>query len=164
LLDTTALPTTQPFHEYYSISTPDGYTREGCFVSTRRYDPMVGAVDARGSLSVAEKVSQKMIRQQEEAILLKGPEEAKRLLAPGQSSNSFDQYNKYWEMQEKARGDNKGMKEETVPMHTVGQQPKQIAQTRYMPLEVEHRDKIQVETMKGVQYSTAKRIGHSEEN
>ena len=47
----------EPFHEYYSINTPEGYTRGGCFVSTRRYDPMVGAVDARGSLNAGEKMS-----------------------------------------------------------------------------------------------------------
>ena len=27
----------KPFHEYYSIATPEGYTRGGDFVSTRRY-------------------------------------------------------------------------------------------------------------------------------
>ena len=120
----------KPFHEYYSINTPDGYTRGGCFVSTRRYDPMgshsartrhcyrctrphcgvcttvwcrydpmVGAVDARGSICAAEKMSRKQIKDRDEAIRLKGPDEAKRLLAPGQSSTS-DQYTQFWKKQE----------------------------------------------------------------
>ena len=33
---------------------------------------------------------------------------------------------------------------------------------RYMPLEVEHRDAVQRELMKGIGTSTAKRIGHAE--
>ena len=75
-----------------------------------RYDPMVGAVDMRGSVTAAEKMSRKMIAANEEAIRLKGPDEAKRLLAPGQSSTS-DQYTKYWERQVARRGDGLSMKE-----------------------------------------------------
>ena len=33
-----AEPAVKPFHEYYSINTPEGYTRGGDFVSTRRCD------------------------------------------------------------------------------------------------------------------------------
>jgi len=160
----------KPFHEYYSINTPEGYTRGGCFVSTRRYDPMVGAVDARGSLNAAEKMSRKAIASQEEAIRLKGPEETKRLLAPGESPNSTDQYNKFWEKQEEKRAQRglskSSMKEESANnQHFFGKrdyQPKVIAQTRYMPLEHEHRDSIQQTQMKHVHASPAARIGHTE--
>ena len=60
---------------------------------------MVGAVDARGSICAAEKMSRKQIKDRDEAIRLKGPDEAKRLLAPGQSSTS-DQYTQFWKKQE----------------------------------------------------------------
>ena len=83
----------KPFHEYYSINTPAGYTRGGDFVSTRRYDPMVGAVDSLGRVVAAEKMRRKAIMAREEMIRLKGPDEARRLLAPGQSSTS-DAYTK----------------------------------------------------------------------
>ena len=159
----------KPFHEYYSINTPEGYTREGCFVTTRRYDPMVGAVDARGSLTAAEKLSKKMIAAREEAIRLKGPDEAKRLLAPGESPNSgVDQYTKYWERQEERRLELRGsasMKEETANHQSFfgkrDHQPKLIAQTRYLPLEVEHRDSVQKELMKGT--GVMKKLGHAED-
>ena len=143
----------KPFHEYYSINTPDGYTRGGDFVSTRRYDPMVGAVDMRGSVVAAEKMSRKMIAAHEEAIRLKGPDEAKRLLAPGESSTS-DQYTKFWERQEKTRVEGMGMKEASANHQSFfGKKehaPKLVAQTRYMPLEVEHRDAVQKGLMNGV--------------
>ena len=145
------VPPPKPFHEYYSINTPEGYTRGGDFVSTRRYDPMVGATDRLGRVVAAEKMSRKMIAAQEEAIRLKGPEDAKRLLAPGQSSTS-DQYTKYWKMQEERRTDGKySMKEEKANNQTFfGKKqhaPKLVAQTRYMPLEVEHRDDVQKSLM-----------------
>ena len=158
----------KPFHEYYSINTPEGYTRGGCFVSTRRYDPMVGAVDARGSICAAEKMSRRAIKQQEEAIRLKGPEEAKRLLAPGESPNSNDQYNKFWDKQEERRiqlhGSSSMKEEKANHQNFFGKrdyQPKQIAQTRYLPLEVEHRDSVQRELMKGT--GVMKKLGHAEE-
>ena len=156
----------KPFHEYYSINTPEGYTRGGDFVSTRRYDPMVGAVDARGSITCAEKMSRKMIAQHEEAIRLKGPDEAKRLLAPGQSSTS-DQYTQFWQKQEAKRQEGAGMKEASAnndvffgkKQHGAG--VRMIAQTRYMPLEVEHRDEIQKELMKGV--GPMLKLGHGDD-
>ena len=151
----------KPFHEYYSINTPDGYTRDGDFVSTRRYDPMVGAVDSLGRVTAAEKVSRKAIRSQEEAIRLKGPGEARRLLAPGESPNSNDQYNAFWDKQEAKRKEGRGMKEESAPMHVQGAAPKLVAQTRYMPLEVEDRDSVQRELMKGV--GPMRRGGHAED-
>ena len=160
----------KPFHEYYSINTPEGYTRGGCFVSTRRYDPMVGAVDARGSLNAGEKMSRKMIAQHEEAIRLKGPEEAKRLLAPGESPNSQDAYTKYWDRQEELRvqrGKNKNdMKEDKANNQSFfgkrDYQPKPVAQTRYLPLEVEHRDSVQKDLIKGA-VGPMKKLGHRDD-
>ena len=157
----------KPFHEYYSINTPDGYTRGGCFVGTRRYDPMVGATDARGSICAAEKMSRKQIKDHEEAIRLKGPDEAKRLLAPGQSSTS-DQYTQYWKKQEEKRQEGKGMKESSANNDTFfgkkqhGAGVRMIAQTRYMPLEVEHRDEIQKELMRGAVGPMLK-LGHGDD-
>jgi hypothetical protein len=207
----------KPFHEYYSINTPDGYTRGGDFVSTRRYDPMVGAVDSRGSLNAGEKMSRKMIAAHDEAIRLKGPDDAKRLLAPGESSTSDQyacpptllalcpaptvlgrappegsvlraaackgrgrcrgvvdvdgraprarRYTKFWERQEARRIDGKSMKEESANNQTFfGKKqhaPKMVAQTRYMPLEVEHRDEVQKELMRGV--GPMLKIGHGDD-
>ena len=93
------------------------------------------------------------------------------LLAPGESSTS-DQYTKYWEKQEAGRANgNNSMKEEKTNNQTFfgkkdatgiynGAAPKVIAQTRYMPLEVEHRDGIQKELMTGV--GVMKKLGHAE--
>ena len=83
------------------------------------------------------------------------------LLAPGESSTS-DQYTKYWEKQEAGRANGKNsMKEEKTNNQTFfgkkdatgiynGAAPKVIAQTRYMPLEVEERDDVQKGLMAGV--------------
>ena len=124
---------------------------------------MVGATDARGSVVPAEKMSRKMIAAREKSILLKGPGEAMRLLAPGASSTS-DQYTKYWEQQEASRPDGKTMKEESANNQTFfGKKqhaPKLVAQTRYMPLEVEHRDAVQHGLMKGV--GPMLKLGHGE--
>ena len=103
-----------------------------------------------------------------QAIRLKGPEEAKRLLAPGESPNSNDQYNKFWDRQEELREQHglskTSMKEEKANhQHFFGKrdyQPKLVAQTRYMPLEVEHRDSVQKELMTGV--GVMKKLGHAE--
>ena len=95
-------------------------------------------------------MSRKLIRAQEEAIRLKGPDDAKRLLAPGASPNSgaADQYNAYWDKQMERRQGT--MKEESAPMHKKGAAPKLVAQTRYMPLEVDDRDAVQKRLMQGV--------------
>ena len=66
--DADGVPVVKPFHEYYSINTPEGYTRGGDFVSTRRYDPTVGAVDSLGRITAAEKSSRKMIADREKVI------------------------------------------------------------------------------------------------
>ena len=128
-----------------------------------RYDPMVGATDRRGSVVPAEKMSRRLIAAQEESIRLKGPGEARRLLAPGQSSTS-DQYTRYWEQQEASRPDGKTMREESAHNQTFfGKKehaPKLVAQTRYMPLEVEHRDAVQRELMKGI--GPMQKLGHGE--
>jgi len=158
----------KPFHEYYSINTPEGYTRGGDFVSTRRYDPMVGAVDSLGRITAAEKLSRKQIAalKAEEVIRLKGPQEHLKL-GYHDSANAPDQYNKYWDRQ-KAKQQltvHGSMKEESAPnTKFFGKpiyQPKPVAQTRYMPLEVEHRDEIQHKLMKAVDSSV--KGGHRED-
>ena len=158
-----AEPAVKPFHEYYSINTPEGYTRGGDFVSTRRYDPMTGAVDSLGRICAAEKMSRKQIAalKAEEVIRLKGPQEHLKL-GYHDSANAPDQYNQYWDKMKLVKTT---MKEESAPntkffgkpIH----QPKQIAQTRYMPLEVEHRDEVQRQLMKAPDSSV--KGGHRED-
>ena len=60
---------------------------------------VVATAWARALWRAAEKMSRKQIKDRDEAIRLKGPDEAKRLLAPGQSSTS-DQYTQFWKKQE----------------------------------------------------------------
>ena len=158
----------KPFHEYYSINTPDGYTRGGDFVSTRRYDPMVGAVDSLGRVTAAEKLSRKQIAaiKAEEVIRLKGPQEHLKL-GYHDSANAPDQYNTYWDRVEKSRAltVTGSMKELSAPnTKFFGKeivQPKLIAQTRYMPLEVEERDEVQRQLMKAT--PTSVKGGHRED-
>jgi len=139
-------PAIKPFHEYYSINTPEGYTRGGDFVSTRRYDPMVGAVDSLGRVVAAEKISRKQILalKEEEIIRLKGPEQRLKL-GYHDSANAPDQYNQYWDKMKEVKPN---MKEESAPNWKPSYQPKQIAQTRYMPLEEEYRDAAQKRQLK----------------
>ena len=135
-------PAVKPFHEYYSINTPDGYTRGGDFVSTRRYDPMVGAVDSLGRVTAGEKLSRRQVLalQQEEVIRLKGPEDRLKL-GFHDSANAPDQYNQYWDKVKERNPE--GIKEESAPNWKPSAQPKLVAQTRYMPLEEDHRDQVQ---------------------
>ena len=156
----------KPFHEYYSINTPAGYTRGGDFVSTRRYDPMVGALDSLGRIHAAEKISRKQIAalKAEEVIRLKGPEEHLKL-GYHDSANAPDQYNKYWDKVSEQRALVGGSMRELSAPNTkfFGKdivQPKLIAQTRYMPLEVEQRDDVQRSLMMAPDSSV--KIGHRE--
>jgi len=156
----------KPFHEYYSINTPTGYTRGGDFVSTRRYNPMVGALDSLGRLHAAERISRKQIAalKAEEVIRLKGPEEHLKL-GYHDSANAPDQYNKYWDKVSDQRALAGGSMRELSAPNTkfFGKdivQPKLIAQTRYMPLEVEQRDDVQRSLMMAPDSSV--KIGHRE--
>ena len=97
---------------------------------------MKGAVDSLGRTTQAEIMSRKTIAMQDKVIQLKGPDEMKRLLAPG-SAKSIDSHNKYWEKVEQ-----EGVK--TAPnAEAAKRQPMLVAQTRYLPVNPEDWDDVQ---------------------